>query len=75
MLVNNLFLLLWKTLKAQKGLEQEYQVSYGISTLFHLENGRDVTVYFILDRTEICALLSGRSKICERLQKGAVARL
>ena len=28
----------------------------------HFENGRDVTVYFMLDRTEMCAMLSGHRK-------------
>ena len=30
--------------------------------LSHFENGRDVTVYFILDRTEIWALLLSSKK-------------
>ena len=40
-----------------------------------LENGCDITAYFMLDRTEILALLSGRRKIDIQIQKGAVEAL
>ena len=37
--------------------------------LSNFENERDVTTYFVLDRTKTRALLSGRRKIFARLQK------
>ena len=45
------------------------------STLSHFENGRDVTAYFTLDRTEMHALLSIREKLLVRLQEGMVEML
>ena len=36
------------------------------------ENGCDVTVYFMLSRTEMCVLLSVCGKFCAQLQKGAI---
>ena len=46
-----------------------------IYTSSHFENGCDVTVYFLLDRTETDMLLSGCAKIVAGLQKGIVKTL